>query len=154
MKSRHSIIALCVISFIASLLLDAAISTAADIPTIDTARLHALVMNNAYLLEAGRQQEPLFVVIIDARQRKEYAAAHVLSAISVPKKDFDTALALLPHDKSALLVVYGNAADPAAKQWADKAAAAGYANVEIYAEGFRAWKEKSMPVAPLEGGRP
>ncbi len=131
-----------------SLLLFTGISVSpalSDPRTIGTAELHSLVMNNAYLLEAGRQQEPIFVIIIDARQREEYAAAHVLSAINVPEQEFDTSIGLLPQDKAALLVVYGNNA----KQVVEKASKAGYTNIEMYAEEFRVWKEQSMPIAPL-----
>ncbi len=55
--------------------------------------------------------------------------------------------------KEALLAVYGNGTKSgASRTWAGKAAAAGYRNIVIYPEGFRAWKKNNMPVGPLKGG--
>ena len=119
--------------------------------TIDTAQLHSLVMDNAYRLEGGRPQP---FTIVDTRTREEYDGAHVLSAISIPGRDFEKSIDLLPKDKNVLLVVYDN--DPKLEtsgKWADKATAAGYENIVIYSEGFTAWGNNHMPVAPLESSR-
>ena len=118
-----------------------------DFKTIDTAQLHAMIVDNAYRLEGGWEKQ---FTVIDARSREEYDEAHIFSALSVPEEDFDRSAALLPKDKGALIVVYCSDAKTAtSRQWAVKAAAAGYANIAIYSEGFPVWKEKKMPVAPL-----
>ncbi len=117
--------------------------------TIDTAQLHSMIVDNAYRLEGGRAQP---FTIIDARVKEEYDESHIFSAISIPEKDFETDL--LPKNKDTLLVVYDN--DPKlglSGNWAEKAAAAGYANVVLYSEGFPTWKRNKMPVAPLGNGR-
>ena len=129
-------------------LLSASISQAGpDFKTIDTAQLHSLVMDNAYRLEGGRPQP---FTIVDTRTREEYDEAHVLSAISIPVRDFETSIDLLPKGKNAFLVVYGNGPQfETSGKWAEKASAAGYANIVIYSEGFPVWKKNKMPVAPL-----
>jgi rhodanese-related sulfurtransferase len=122
----------------------------ADFRTIDTARLHRMVVDNAYRLEAGRERD---FTVIDARLKEKYDAAHVASAISIPEKDLEKSFALLGDDKGRLLVVYGNGGKmERSRRWADRAAAAGYSNIVIYSEGFTAWKEKKMPVARLRNG--
>ena len=118
-----------------------------DFKTIDTARLHSLVMDNAYSLEAGRGTRH---AIVDARTKENYNEAHIASTISIPEADFEKSSALLPNDKREPLVVYGDdATDESNGKWADKAAAAGYTNIVVYAEGFAAWEKNRMPAAPL-----
>jgi rhodanese-related sulfurtransferase len=114
---------------------------------IGTARLHSMVVDNAYALE-GRRDMPF--TIIDARSKEEYGHAHIASAISIPEKDFDKSTDLLPKDKGVLLVVYCDGMKSGmSRRWADKAKAAGYMNISIYSEGFPVWKERHMPIAPL-----
>lgn len=124
----------------------AAPAAGSDFTMIDAAGLHSMVVDNAYRLEGGRDRE---FTIIDARAKEEYEGAHIFSAINIPEKNFEKAIGLLPRDKNALLVVYGNGANIETSKWASKAAAAGYANIVIYAEGFSVWKEKHLPIAPL-----
>jgi rhodanese-related sulfurtransferase len=120
---------------------------AADAGTVDSAKLHSMVVDNTYMMEKGKA--PPFAVI-DARTKEQYDASHIFSAISIPEQGFRESMGLLPADKGALLVVYCNDMDDkACSAWSDKARAAGYTNVVIYSEGFRAWKEQHMPVAPL-----
>jgi len=129
------------------LLIVSFLQAGSDFKTIDTAQLHALVMDNAYRLEGGRPQP---FTIVDARTGEEYDEAHVLSAINIQEKDFEKARDLLPKDKTVLLVVYDNGPESGTSgKWAEKAAAAGYANIAIYSEGFPAWKKNRMPAAPL-----
>jgi rhodanese-related sulfurtransferase len=114
---------------------------------IDTEQLHSMMMDNAYRLEGGRACP---YTIIDTRTKEDYDRAHIFSAISIPAYDFDNSKNLLPKDKGALLILYGNDRDvTACRQWTGKAGAAGYTNIAIYSEGFMTWKEKGMPVAPL-----
>jgi len=120
-----------------------------DIKSIDTVKLHALVVNNAYELEAGRERQ---FTVIDARTKKEYDEAHIFSSISIPEDNFETSMHLLPQDKRVLLIVYCNdAKSDISKKWAEKAAAAGYVNIAIYKAGFLIWKESKMPIAMLNG---
>jgi rhodanese-related sulfurtransferase len=121
-----------------------------DFKTIDTVQLHSMIVDNAYRLEGGREQQ---FTVIDARTKEEYDEAHVFSAISIPENGLEKSINLLPKDRGMLLVVYCSAAkSETSKKWADKAAAAGYTNLAVYSEGFLVWKEKKMPVAPLRNG--
>ena len=114
-----------------------------DCKTIDTAQLHAMVVDNAYTLEGGRKKH---FTIVDARTKEEFEQAHIFSAISIPEKDFEKSKALLPNDKSVLLIVYGEDANlEISRKWADKATAAGYTNIAVYSDGFSIWKKNKMP---------
>lgn len=118
-----------------------------DFKVIDTLQLHSMIVDNAYRIEGGREKH---FTIIDARTREEYDEAHIFSAVSIPGKDFDKSIHLLPKDKSVLLVVYCNDREiETIKKWADKAADAGYTNIAIYSEGFQVWKTNKMPITPL-----
>ena len=118
-----------------------------DFKTIDTVQLHSMVVDNAYRLEGGRE---LRFAVIDARTKKEYDEDHIISAINIPENCFEKSMDLLPKNKGMPLVVYGNSEKSEnARTWAGKAASAGYTNLFIYSDGFPAWKEKDMPIAPL-----
>jgi rhodanese-related sulfurtransferase len=119
-----------------------------DFKTIDTVRLHSMIVDNAYRFEGGREKE---FTIIDTRTKEEYNKAHIFSAISIPEKEFEKLTDLLPRDKSTLLVVYCNGMkSETSRTWLGKATAAGYRNILIYSEGFSIWKEQKMPIAPLK----
>jgi len=121
-----------------------------DVKTIDTAQLHSLVVDNAYRLEGGREKH---FTVIDARTKEDYDEAHIFSAISIPVRDFEKLIGLLPKDRKAFLVVYCNDTNfETSRTWAGKAAAFGYTNIVVYSEGFSAWKENKMPtVSPRSG---
>jgi rhodanese-related sulfurtransferase len=119
-----------------------------DYKMIDTAQLHSMIVENAYRLEGGRKQQ---FTVIDARTKEEYNEAHIFSAISIPEKDFEEFMTLLPKDKSVQLVVYCNDNKfGTSTKWASKAAAHGYTNIVIYSDGFSAWQAQHMPTAPLD----
>ncbi len=119
--------------------------------TIDTVRLHSMVVDNAYRMEGGRDVP---FIVIDARTKKEYDEDHIFGAISIPEDGFEKSTNLLPKNKDMPIVVYDKGAkSDAGRKWADKAASAGYTNLFIYSEGFPVWKEKNMPVAPLQNWR-
>ncbi len=121
---------------------------APDFKMIDTAQLHSMIVDNAYELEAGRKRQ---FTVIDVRTREEYGEAHIFSAISVPEKDFENFMALLPKDKSVQLVVYcDDVKFETITKWSSKAAAHGYTNIVIYSEKFSAWKAQHMPIAPFD----
>ncbi len=118
-----------------------------DFKSINTAQLHAMIVDNAYELEGARQKQ---FMVVDVRAKEEYREAHIFSSISIPENDFERSKNLLPQDKGALLIVYcDNAKSDLSNKWANKAAAAGYLNVVIYTEGFQMWKKNYMPIAPL-----
>jgi len=118
-----------------------------EVMTIDTVRLHSMIVDNAYRIEAGREKQ---FMVIDARTKGEYDETHVFSAISIPVKDFEKSVNLLPRDKGILIVVYDNGINSGTSvQWVVKATTAGYTNIVIYSEGFPVWKQKHMPIAPL-----
>ncbi len=122
-------------------------SSPLDLMVIDTDILHSMVVVNSKRMEAG---EPMKFVIIDARPLEDYKEAHVLGAISIPEKDFEKSLKLLPVDKAALIVVYCNDRKCVlSRRWAAKARAAGYSNVVVYSDGFPYWKDNHMPMAAL-----
>jgi rhodanese-related sulfurtransferase len=121
-----------------------------DVRTIDTAQLHSMIVDNAYSLEAGREKH---FTVIDARTKEEYDEAHIFSAISIPAKDVEKSLGLLPMDNSAPLVVYDDDAKLETRKWAEQATSAGYTNIVIYADSFSTWKEKHSPVSPFTSGR-
>jgi rhodanese-related sulfurtransferase len=134
--------------FLFTLMFDSRSFAGSDYKMIDTAQLHSMIVDNAYRLEGGREQQ---FAVIDARTKKEYDEAHIFTAISIPEKDFEEVMALLPKDKNVQLAVYcnDNKVRTSAK-WASKAAAHGYRNIVIYSDGFSAWKAKHMPTAPLD----
>jgi len=122
-----------------------------DFKAIDTLQLHSMIVNNAYRIEGGREKH---FTVIDARTKEEFDEAHIFSAISIPEKDFDTLIYLLPKDKGVLLIVYCNDREiETIKKWTDKAADAGFINIAIYSEGFQVWKTNKMPIAPLTNHR-
>ena len=118
-----------------------------DFKMIDTSKLHSMIVDNAYRIEGGRVRH---FIVIDTRPKEEYDEAHIFSAISIPEKDFDKSIYLLPKDQGVLLVVYCNDREiEKIKKWMDKAADAGYINIAIYSEGFQVWRANKMPIAPL-----
>lgn len=107
-----------------------------DLKVIDTGQLKAM-------LDAQRE-----FTLIDARTKEEYDEAHIIGALNVQEKNFESMLPKLPADKNALLVIYCNGVKCGkSKKVAAKAEAAGYMNVVPYNEGFPVWEEKSMPIA-------
>lgn len=94
-------------------------------------------------------EEKAGFTLVDARTREEYQEAHIVRAVSIPEKEFDKSLSLLPADKGALLVFYCNGVKCGkSKKVAAKAKEAGYTNLLIYGEGFPVWEEKGLPIVP------
>jgi rhodanese-related sulfurtransferase len=87
------------------------------------------------------------VVLVDTRTPEEFQEAHIKGAVSIPEKNFESQLSLLPADKNALIVLYCNGVKCGkSKKAAKKADAVGYANLAIYAEGFPVWEEKGHAI--------
>ena len=86
-------------------------------------------------------------VLVDTRTPEEFQEAHIKGAVSIPEKSFENQLALLPADKSALIVLYCNGVKCGkSKKAAKKAEVAGYTNLLIYAEGFPVWEERGLAI--------
>ena len=93
------------------------------------------------------EKKPMF--LIDARTKDEYQEAHIAGAISIPEKNFDESVSLLPADKGSLLVLYCNGVKCGkSRKAAKKADALGYKNILIYSEGFPVWEEKGNKIVP------
>ncbi len=89
------------------------------------------------------------MLLIDARTKDEYQEAHIQGAISIPEKNFDESVSLLPADQGSLLVFYCNGVKCGkSKKAAKKADALGYKNILIYSEGFPVWEEKGNKIVP------
>ncbi len=83
------------------------------------------------------------VMIIDARPTgRKYDVGHIPGAVSIPDRKFDEMAAMLPEDKSTLLVFYcGGLKCPLSHNSAFKAEKLGYTNVRVYAAGYPDWIE-------------
>lgn len=81
------------------------------------------------------------VVIIDARPKaRKYDKGHIPTAISIPDREFDKHTAMLPKDKSTLLIFYcGGQKCKLSHKSAFKAEKLGYTNVKVFADGYPAW---------------
>lgn len=108
---------------------------AADYKLIDTTQMKAM-------FDAKKD-----FTLVDARTKEEYDEAHIVKAINVSEKGFESSSSQLPSDKNALLVIYCNGVKCGkSKKVAAKATAAGYTNITIYADGFPVWEEKALPI--------
>ncbi|MEW5743844.1 MAG: rhodanese-like domain-containing protein [Nitrospirota bacterium] len=134
-----------IISLVLLCTIPAGLSLAADstYQTITSEQLKALI------------DEKKAFTLIDARTEEEYQEAHIITAINIPEKSFESLTSLLPADKNAQLVFYCNGVKCGkSKRTAKKAEALGYTNIVIYNEGFPVWEEKNLPiVAGAEYGR-
>jgi rhodanese-related sulfurtransferase len=86
--------------------------------------------------------KPEGVTIIDARPAaRKYDLGHIPTAVNIPDSQFDKlAPALLPRDKSQLLIFYCDGPECVlSHNSAFKAEKLGYTNVRVYAEGFPDW---------------
>jgi rhodanese-related sulfurtransferase len=69
-------------------------------------------------------------VLVDTRTSEEFQEAHIKGAVSIPEKNFEAQLSLLPADRNALVVLYCNGVKCGkSKKAAKKAEAAGYSNL-------------------------
>lgn len=110
-------------------------AAAADYRFIDTAQLKAMF------------DEKKAFTLVDARTKEEYDEAHIVKAISITEKGFESEASQLPADKNALLVIYCNGVKCGkSKKVAARATAAGYTNILLHADGFPVWEEKALPI--------
>jgi rhodanese-related sulfurtransferase len=111
------------------------VSAESTFRNISTTRLKAM-------LEAKEE-----FTLIDARTKGEYDEAHIVKAINVTEKGYESQVSQLPSDKHALLVIYCNGIKCGkSKRVAVRAEAAGYTDILIYADGFPVWEEKALPI--------
>lgn len=132
MKTKHRNV---IFYLLLSLVIFVSQAGAADYKLIDTVQLKAMV-------DAKRE-----FTLIDARTKEEYDEAHIVKAINITEKGYETQAAQLPSDKMALLVIYCNGVKCGkSKKVAAKVEAAGYPNILLYADGFPVWEEKALPI--------
>ena len=80
------------------------------------------------------------VEIIDARPTRKYDKGHIVPAINIPFSKIDQSTALLPEDKSTLLIYYcGGLKCPLSHKSAFRAEKLGYTNIAVYAAGYPDW---------------
>ncbi|MBI5381974.1 MAG: rhodanese-like domain-containing protein [Opitutae bacterium] len=85
-------------------------------------------------------------VILDVNGSDSFKAGHIPGAIDYTAQAENLA-ALLPADKSALVVAYcGSPACGAYARAASAAAKLGYTNVKHYAPGISGWKKSGAPL--------
>jgi rhodanese-related sulfurtransferase len=139
MKRKAALSALPLIVFTVVILLAAlpAQAAEAEFAVISTDQLKAML------------DEKKACTLVDARTKEEYQEAHITGALSIPEKNFDESVSLLPADKNALLVFYCNGVKCGkSKKAAKKADVLGYRNILIYSEGFPVWEEKGFKIVP------
>lgn len=88
-----------------------------------------------------QEQPPL---IVDVREPAEYAAGHVPGAINVPLGTVGTWGEGRPKDEPLLIICQSGRRSLKASQ---ELAARGFTRVTNVEGGFRAWKERGLPVA-------
>ncbi len=91
------------------------------------------------------------VVVIDSRPARKYDEGHIPGALSIPDTFFDKKTALLPKDKSHLVIFYCGGVDcPLSHKSAFKAEKLGYTNIKVFAEGDPAWTKAGKLVSISE----
>lgn len=87
------------------------------------------------------------ILVIDARNPKEYQEVHIPRSINLPEKKFDENVKLLPKSKKAAIIFYCNGVKCGkSKRAAKKAVDLGYKNVLVYKEGMPVWEELNYPI--------
>jgi rhodanese-related sulfurtransferase len=84
-------------------------------------------------------------ILIDSRTVPEFNESHIINSINIPDKKLQDNLALLPADKSSLLIIYCNGVKCGkSKRLAVQLEPLGYTNIKIYLEGIPVWEEKNL----------
>jgi len=89
------------------------------------------------------------VMIIDARPRaRMYDVGHIPGAVSIPDREFDQHVNVLPKDKNTLLIFYcGGVKCGKSHASAFMAEKLGYTNIAVYAAGYPDWLQAGNPGA-------
>lgn len=133
MKNKPYLFAFVVLVFLAGL--PAAVFADTEFKVVTTEQLKEML---------ARKQA---LVLIDSRTPQEYQEAHISGAVSIPEKMLKENKALLPEDRSALLVIYCNGVKCGkSKRLAVQIEPLGYTNIMIYSEGIPVWEEKALPI--------
>jgi rhodanese-related sulfurtransferase len=104
---------------------------------------HEPAVTSADWLAAAVAQAPQSVVIIDVRAEVEAAAGHIDGAVNLPLDRLAASRSLLPEQKNAPIVIYGDDKAAAARQLLDW----GYHAVRLLPEGFAEWQQAGHAVA-------
>jgi rhodanese-related sulfurtransferase len=103
------------------------------------------IINTDQMKEMVAQKQSF--ILIDARTPQEYQEAHINGAISIPEKELQKNMALLPEDKAVPLVIYCNGVKCGkSKRLAGQIEPLGYKNIMIYSEGIPVWEERALPI--------
>lgn len=87
------------------------------------------------------------MTVVDTRNPEEFQEVHIKGAISIPVKQWDKYVSLLPSDKGGKIIFYCNGVKCGkSKEAARKALEMGYRDVLVYAEGMPVWEEKGFPL--------
>jgi len=101
------------------------------------------------LMSSGSKQ-----TIIEALPNKYYAAEHLPGTLNIPHDEVHLSAPRLIPDKNDQVIVYCASSDC---QNSHLAAASlhklGYANVYVYAEGKKDWKEAGLPLESSGGAK-
>jgi hydroxyacylglutathione hydrolase len=93
---------------------------------------------------AGQREEPDAPIVLDVRNEKEWAAAHIPGSVNIPLNHLQERIGELPRDRR--LVVHCEAGYRSAIA-ASVLAAAGQPNVMDLVGGFRAWEASKLPAS-------
>ena len=86
-------------------------------------------------------------VFVDARSASSFNRGHIPGAVNVPINRVISTLAVLPADKSVLLITYcGSIECPNAYQLMNVLLAKGYQNVKFFPRGLRGWQALGYPL--------
>jgi rhodanese-related sulfurtransferase len=89
------------------------------------------------------------VMIVDSRPRaRMYDVGHIPGAVSIPDREFDQHVGMLPADKNTLLIFYcGGVKCGKSHVSAFMAEKLGYTNIAVYADGYPDWLKAGNPGA-------
>ncbi len=109
--------------------------------------LYKTIVDAAYVGQYATVPKKNDVLVVDSRPARKYDKGHIVPAINISNRQFDTKTQLLPEDKSTQLIFYcGGLKCPLSHKSAAKAEALGYTNVKVYAAGYPDWlKQGNIP---------
>jgi rhodanese-related sulfurtransferase len=141
-----------IVPLLLSLLVSPGVNAQTQYQTIDTDRLHSMVVDNAYKLEGGKQTQ---YTVIDTRTPERYHQGHIFSAVNIPVRDLQLPSPMLPTDLAHSIVLYGDNTDlRSSVALFASLTQAGFTNIRIYSEPFSTWKNSHLPVVEPIAQRP
>lgn len=125
-----------------------ALTLAAALPAVAGTGYASMPMDQA----APLMQEAAHPLIVDVREPDEFAAGHVPGALNVPLAQVGTWAKDRAKDEPLLVICQSGRRSLKAS---NELAAQGFTRVTNVEGGFRAWKERGLPVErPAEAGSP